>query len=110
MERGISFRSVFVLTHNSHNTCSYRRRLETKRLDVYYPEFKKDRRLGNNAMCKFCADLDFREESACADQMFSCRTCGLQLTVRDFNQIGIRADQNIGVKQFKSIVMDGKVF
>lgn len=72
MGRAISFRSVFELTYNLQNTCSYRRKHESRRFQVFSPEFKRDRRLANAAMRRFCANIDLETDLACTKDNFTC--------------------------------------
>lgn len=109
VERGISFRAVFELTNNLQNTCSYRRKFRTKRLDVLAPQFRRDRRLANEAMRKFCANIDMEDESTCTKRIFSCTNCEVVMNSDDCKQLGLVAKSTISTKRFRSLVMDGKV-
>lgn len=109
MGRGMSFRSVFELTADLQNTSSYRRKFEIRRLDVLAADFKRDRRLANAAIRKFCYHIDLQDSSFCTRDLFSCRKCEVPLNADDCKQLGVVQEHAKGMKRFHSVVMDGKV-
>lgn len=108
---GSSFRTIFELTHNLQNSRSYRRKLDTHRLDVLSPEFRRDRRLANTALRVFVQHLDLADDSLCTKAIFTCRKCEVQIDASDCMQLGLNPEhaKSKGAKRFKCIVMDGKV-
>lgn len=109
MNEGISFRAMFDLIFNVKKTASYLRKIETKKLDALAPEFRRDRRLSNDAVRIFCEHIDLSDEALCTETLFSCSHCEVELSRGDCQQLGIRKEQFIGAKSFSALVMDGKV-
>lgn len=109
MTGGLSFRSIFELTCNLQATSSNRRRIETKRLGVLAPEFIRDRHLENEAMRRFCHRIQLLDDSPTTKEMFSCKTCEVDLTTEDCDQIGIDESYMQSMKRFESLVIYGKV-
>lgn len=111
MGRGLSFRSIFELTCNLHNSCSYRRRIDTTRLDMLAPEFNET---GSSVM-KLREDslrisISWKTLSAQLNIM-DLKNCEVELTDNDCKQLGLATDDetNRTEKRFKALLMDGKV-
>lgn len=109
MENGVSFRSVLDLTYNLQRSCSYRRKIETERLDLLTPEFKRDRRLANGTMRWFCAHIDLLDESKCTERLFCYWACEVPMDDTDYLQLGLAGNKCNGLKICKCVVMDGNV-
>lgn len=71
MRAAISFRSIFELICNLYNASGYRRKFDTGRIDIFAPESKRHRRLGNKALQYFGDNIDLGEDSEFTKQLFS---------------------------------------
>lgn len=105
--RGISFRSMFELTSNLQSTRSYRRKVEMGRLGLLALEFKRNRRLSNETIRKFCENIDVKDSSVCTANIFSFSNYEVELEESDCQQLGL-AKKPADLKRLKAVVMDGK--